>query len=253
MPFVKIRKVGKRRVVVAKYQSKYRARLRAMPRNNKGYLKIVRKCPEFWLQNSPTTGQARLAWTTGGTTGEVSYTGTNCVLGTIQSGMNGAADIPFAMNFRLSDVINYSDIATLADKYRIKSIYLRLIPNFTQNSINGIYSYPSVSYVVDDDDAAAPTVAQLREKMGVKVKTFKPGQYVGIKLRYPKIQATVQDATGTANAQMQGGRWLDCQNVNIPHYAIKGVISNMDLPSVANAKIAIKFDLAYVLEAKDFQ
>lgn len=237
----------------ARKASAYRRRLRCYRRSKSGYLKIIRKCPEFWLQNTTIAGTPRLGWISGGT--EVAYTGTVASLGTPTAGMNGTFDVPFACKFALSDVINYLDIATLADKYRIKSVYIRVIPNFTMNGVQSLFSYPSIQYVIDDDDAntSTTTVAQLREKMGVVTKTFKPGQYVGIKIRWPKIQATVQDSTGTANAEMKGGQWLNSSNVNIPHFALKGVISNMDLPVTGTAKISFKFDCAYVIEAKDFQ
>lgn len=226
-------------------------------KNTKGFLKIIRKCPEFWLQNTGA-GTARLAWIATPGSAEVNYTGTVMKLGTGSSaptpGMNGAYDIPFACSFALSDIINYLDVATLADKYRIKSVYIRVIPNFSNNPLNGLFSYPSIQYVTDDDDANVPTVAQLREKMGVKVKTFKPGQYVGIKIKWPKIQTAVQDsAGGIATANMRGGQWLNSSNVNVPHLALKGMISNMDLTATTTSKISFKFDVAYVIEAKEFQ
>lgn len=220
-------------------------------KNTSGYLKIVRKCPEFWLQNTTVAGTPRLGWISGGA--EVNYTGTNAVLGTPTLGMNGSFDIPFAMNFRISDIINYSDVVTLADRYRIKGVYVRLIPNFTMNGVQSLYNYPSCQWIVDNDDATPPTVAQLREKMGVKTKTFKPGQYIGMKVKFPKFEGTVQDNTGTTNAIVMGNKWLNSSSVNVPHYGIKGVISNMDLPVTGSAKISIKFDVAYVIEAKDFQ
>lgn len=222
-------------------------------RNKRGYLKIVRKCPEFWLQNTGVAGTPRLGWISGGA--EVNYTGTVVTLGTATAGMNGAFDIPFSAKFSLSDVINYSDIATLADKYRIKGVYLRLIPNFTTNGVQSLYNYPSVQYCIDDDDSTAPTVSSLREKMGVKTKTFKPGEYIGIKIRWPKVAMAVTDApAGTIGAaDVKGGQWLNSSYVNVQHFGLKGVISNMDLPVTGTAKIAVKFDVAYVIEAKDFQ
>lgn len=219
--------------------------------NKTGYAKVVRKCPEFWLQNTTVAGTPRLGWISGGT--EVSYTGTNATLGTATIGMNGSYDVPFAMKFAFSDIAGYSDFATLADKYRIKGIYVRLLPNFTMNGVQSLYNYPSLQYITDDDDGVPPTVAQIREKVGVVTRTFKPGQYIGIKLKFPKIQGTVLDSTGTANAAMQANRWLDMGNPNVPHYGLKGIISNMDLPVTGSAKISIKFDVAYLVEVKDFQ
>lgn len=247
-----VRKVGARRVGKPKQYRRYGRKARIL-RNPSGYMKVVRKCPEFWIQNSPTVaGTARLGWISGGA--EVSYTGTVMSLGTTTIGMNGSSDIPFACRFSLSDLINYSDITTLADKYRLKAVYLRFIPNFTQNSVQSLYNYPSIQYFRDDDDSNPPTVSQLREKMGVKLKTFKPGQYVGVKVKFPKCSLITENyPSGTVSGVLKGNQWLNSADVSIPHYGLKGIISNMDLPAVANAKISIKVDVAYVLEAKDFQ
>lgn len=219
-----------------------------------GYVKIIRKQPEWWLANTGAgTCQLRSVVQTAVPGTEGTYIGTCGLLGTATLGMNGTYDVPFSMQFRLDDLINSSDITTLADKYRIKAVYVRIIPNFTQNPLNGQFSYPSLQYIRDDDDNTPPTLQQLREKMGVKIKTFKPGQYVGIKIAYPKIQTPALNGSGTTSNAVMTNRWLDCQNATIPHYGIKGVISNMDLVSTATAKISFKFDVAYVVEAKDFQ
>lgn len=223
-------------------------------KSKQGYLKILRKQPEFWVANTGagTVGIRSVVQTVSPGT-EGAYLGTTLVLGTPTVGMNGATDVPFAMQFRLDDLINSADITTLADKYRIRGVYIRIIPNFTQNSVQSIYNYPSLQYVRDDDDNTPPTVQQLREKMGVKTRTFKPGEYIGIKIKWPKFQRTVLSGSGgTVNANMAVG-WLDCQNATVPHYGLKGVISNMDLPATTQAKISMKFDIAYLVEAKDFQ
>lgn len=219
--------------------------------NKTGYAKLVRKCPEFWIQNTAVAGAPRIGWISGGA--EVPYTGSVLTLGTPTVGMNGASDVPFACRFAFSDMAGFADFVTLADKYRIKGVYVRIMPNFTTNSIQSQYSYPSMQYITDDDDGVPPTVASLREKVGVKTRTFKQGQYVGIKIKYPKVQGTVLDSTGTASALMQGNRWLDMGNPNVPHFGLKGVINNMDLPLTSLAKVSFRFDVAYLVEVKDFQ
>jgi len=107
----KSRRAGTRRVGAVK--RRYVKRVRFAPKNKAGFFQIVRKLPEFWLQNTATAGVPRLGWISGGS--EVAYTGTTMQLGTLSAGMNGSVDIPFAMNFRLSDIINYTDITSIAD------------------------------------------------------------------------------------------------------------------------------------------
>lgn len=237
-----------------KQLARHRLRKTGYKSSRQGYLKIVRKQPEFWVANTGlgTVGIRSVVQTAAPGT-EGAYIGTALFLGTPTAGMNGSSDIPFAMQFRLDDLINSADITTIADKYRIKAAYIRIIPNFTMNSVQSQYNYPSLQYIRDDDDVTPPTVQTLREKMGVKNKTFKPGQYVGIKVPFPKFQSSTLNGAGTnSNANMRTG-WLDCQNPTIPHFGIKGCFMNMDLPATTTAKISFKFDVALVVEAKDFQ
>lgn len=243
------RRAGTRRVGAVKRRNVRRVRF--APKSKAGFFQIVRKLPEFWLQNTATAGTPRLGWISGGS--EVAYTGTTMQLGTLTPGMNGSVDIPFAMNFRLSDIINYTDITSIADNYKLKSVYVRILPSFTQVGLPSIYNYPSMQWDIDKDDGTVPTVDLLRQKMGVKTRTFKAGQYIGIKISYPNIQAVVADNTGTTSAMPIGNRWLDAVDVNVPHLGLKGVFSNVDLPTSASAKVAFKFDVAYTLQAKNLQ
>lgn len=256
---VRVLRYQRRRAAARKIGAfvKRRFRMRRMVKARKvgtmqrGYLKIVRKCQEFWLQNTAVSGVPRIGWISGGA--EVNYTGTILTLGPNTISMNGSADIPFQMKFALSDIISYSDIATLADNYRIKGVYIRIFPNFTDSTLGSLFSYPSLNYIIDKDDAAVPTVTQLREKMGVKTRTFKPGQYIGISLPYPNFQVQVQDSTGTTTGLPLGNKYLDCSDVNIPHFGIKGYFGNVDLPTTNIAKVSFKFDVAMCIEAKNFQ
>lgn len=250
----------KRRMAAKKITSFLKRRLAArklkVRRRNvgvmtRGYLKLVRKTQEFWLQNTSVSNVPRLAWIAGGL--ETAYTGTIMTLGTVTSGMNGAQDIPFQMKFALSDLINFTDITSLCDNYRIKGVFVRIHPSFTDVNLGSLYSHPQLNWIVDKDDAAVPTVDSIRQKMGVKTRTFKPGQYVGMYLPYPNFQVQVQDSTGTTTGLPLGNKYLDVSDLNIPHFGIKGYFGNVDLPASGIAKIAFKFDIAMVIEAKNFQ
>ena len=251
-----LRKLGSKRKVAGRRRNVRRYRKRRGARQNghsTGYMKIVRKCPEFWLQNTGVAGVARLAWIPTPGASEASYTGTVATIGTPTPGMNGAYDVPFSMNFRLSDLTQYLEVAQIADQYKIKSIHIRLMPSFTQNPISGLYNYPQLYWVQDDDDAGILAVDVLRAKQSLKTCTFKPGQYITITLRNPKYQMTVQDSTGTTNAIVNNNNWINSSSVNVPHFGIKGYVGNIDLPTTTTSKFGIKFDVAYVVEARGFQ
>lgn len=248
MPYRRRKIAGRRRKAPRRYAKKRTA-------SKQGFLKIVRKLPEFWIANTAVAGtpgiRSVVATAVPGTEG--AYLGTALTLGTPTLGMNGATDVPFAMSFRLDDIINSADITTLCDKYKITGVYIRIFPNFNMNSIQSVFSIPSLQYSIDYDDATPPTVQFLREKMGVKLRTFKPGNYVGINVRLPKAMLTMLNGVGTTSNVAPSNRWLDCNVPSIPHFGLKGAIMNMDLPASASSKISFKFDVQYTLVAKDFQ
>lgn len=247
--------VYRRRKVAGRRRNAPRRYRKRSAASKQGFLKIVRKLPEFWIANTAVAGapgiRSVVATAVPGTEG--AYLGTTLTLGTPTVGMNGASDVPFAMQFRLDDIINSADITTLCDKYKITGVYIRIFPNFNMNSIQSLFNLPSLQYVVDNDDATPPTVQFLREKMGVKLRTFKPGGYVGIHVRLPKAMLTMLNGAGTTSNVAPTNRWLDCNVPSIPHFGLKGAIMNMDLPVTTTSKISFKFDVQYTIAAKDFQ
>lgn len=234
-----------------KYAGRRRAPMRR--RNKTGYAKIIRKVQPIFVQNSAAGAATLYAQdTTTGTVG--TYTGGAVNLGTPGVGISGAYDVPFSMKFRLSDVVNSTELITLADKYRIKGVYVRLIPSFTQHLVSSVYSRTYVEYYTDHDDANVPSLTQLRERMGMKVKTFTNGNYVGIKLNPAVNSVVVKDPTAATTASApKWGQWIDANDNATEHYGIKGVIRGMNLVAPGSLKESIMFDIALVVELKDFQ
>lgn len=216
-----------------------------------GYAKIIRKVQPIFSQNSGvgtvTLYQQDL---TGGTVSP--YTGDLVTMGTPILGISGAYDVPFSIKFRMSDLVNSTELITLADKYRIKGAYVRLIPSFTQHLVSSIYTRTYVEYYTDHDDASPPSVSQLRERMGMKCKTFENGRYVGIKCN-PAVNSIVYKNSTSTGLSPKWGMWIDNSDNAVEHYGIKGVIRGYNLVAPTSLKESIMFDIALVVELKDFQ
>lgn len=227
-------------------KKRYLKKRRSPMMRKKGGLTLLRKLPEISIHN---TGSGTVA-----VTGSVS----NAVLLGVPTQSVGATgttsyDVPFSMRFSLNQIINHTDITNLCDKYRIAGAYIRFYNNKTGASINSTGGYACMQYITDHDDALVPIVSSLREKMGVKFKTFNnASSYIGVKCRPVPAREVFNTGITSGYEVPKYAPYLDCANDTIEHYGIKGVISNFNLPATANTEL-IKVDIALLIQAKDFQ
>lgn len=242
-----------RRAYANKMRMKYFRKAIKRTRNPRGYLKIIRKLPEIAIANS---GLGTVTLT------DPTSTCMNVnVLGLTTGAPTTLYDVAFSMRFRLDQILQASDITQLADKYKIKSAYVRVFYNNT--SANSTYlpsqaqagGMPTLQYITDHDDAILPTTLdRLRERMGVKYKTFKnSSSYIAIKVN-PRCTREVF-ATGTVSGYEQVSKpiWLDSASDDVEHYGIKGVITGVPLVDPEQLLSLFKFDVAVTVEAADFQ
>jgi len=236
------------RVFRRKYRAKKRVikrRRRTARRNPGGFVKLVRKCPEILVTNNALSGAYTL---TDPTSGMVNMTGTG-----VATGFLGTFDLPFAMKFSLANIINSTDLTTLCDKYMLKKTVIRIYYNHNVGSVTVAGSaLPQCSYMVDYDDSTIPTTAQLREKMGCKIKYFNSKNFIQITV-YPKALGEVYTGgVGGINYSIGKSMWLDSAVPNTEHYGLKGVLQNVVLPSTANVT-GFKFDVTHTVYGKYLQ
>lgn len=212
-------------------------------RNPQGYLKLIRRLPEMYVNNSAVANTPVI----------VDPTSSCLQIGSVTANSWGTYDISFSLQFMLSQILNSTDITTLADKYRIKSAYIRLFFNSTQASIGSTFSMPQIYHITDHDDSSVVPASQIREKMGVKFKTFKAGSYIGIKVNPKPVMNVFNTAVTNGYSLPNRSPWLDAASPNIPHYGVKGVLTNVNLPTTTAANVGFKYDISLVIEAKDFQ
>lgn len=212
-------------------------------RNKSGFIKIVRKTGEVFVQNSAVAGAVQINDTTGSML-QMSTAG-------ISTGFCNTFDLPFALKFSLSQILNSSDLTNICDKYMIKKTKIRIYFNSNNNSVQSSSTLPQITYMSDQDDAAVPTPSQVREKMGSKIKYFNSRNYVEITV-YPRPNAEVFN-TGVTTAYSPGKQmWIDCTNNNVEHYGLKGVLQNVNLTSTP-FQVGFKFDVEHTILGKDIQ
>lgn len=212
-------------------------------RNKSGFIKIVRKTGECFIQNSAVAGAIQVSDTTGSML-NISTAG-------VPTSFCNTYDLPFAMKFSLSQILNSSDLTNICDKYMIKKTKVRIYFNSNTNSVQSASSLPQITYMTDQDDASIPTPSQVREKMGAKIKYFYTKNYVEITV-YPRPNAEVYN-TGVTTAYSPGRQmWIDCTNNNVEHYGLKGVLQNVNL-TTSPFQVGFKWDVEHTILGKDIQ
>lgn len=234
-----------RRMRRAKKAKKSKYGRRGYKKNRTGAFTILRKLPDMAIKSTNVQGNPNAVDSTGTC---ITLGGTN-----LSVGSSSGWSIPFALKFRLDQLINSTDITGIADRYRIVGAYIRLFYNKSNAQAGATAGMPYVEYITDHDDATAPTVNGLREKMGVKLSTFKNGSsFIGIKCRpLPSREIFASGLTSGYEVPTKSV-FINSSYPNVEHYGVKGVIHNMWLPAVDGQEV-IKVDVALTVVAKDLQ
>ena len=152
-----------------------------------------------------------------------------------------------SLSFSLNQIANPSEITSLFDNYRIKSIRLKFIVSADSaqvpGSATGLLSYlPIMHFTIDPDDAAVPlTLTQVLENS--YAKSIRLQDMVNLTVA-PRANAVVaqnpSSTTAVASGILSPSQWLDCATPNVFHYGMKFWIDqwpgNID---VANMSVQI--------------
>lgn len=121
--------------------------------------------------------------------------------------------------FVLSDLPTPTDFTALFDFYRIRGVSITFIPRVTQTT-SPIVNYGNFYWVVDYDDVNTPTLADLEQKQGVRVK-----YYVGKPWRIffrPKPLTNIYNGAASSDAhQVAKFGWINAADTGVPHYGLK--------------------------------
>lgn len=217
-------------------------------RPQNGYFVIKRRVPMFNVYSTGSTTLPNI----------ITNNPTVFKVGSVVAAANnlsGWYDVPFALEFHLNDLQDYTDITSICDRYKILRADI-----VCQNTLNagGTPAVPTfIQYVHDWDDSGAPTINFLNTKMGMKNKGFNSlGQ---LKMRtYPKVAQAVFNngipGTSISTAQVASKAvYLDAAYPEIPHFGLKGVIRNVYGTPSTSAAGSITFDLVLTVACKDLQ
>jgi len=138
-----------------------------------------------------------------------------------------------AYSFAFNDIINSSEFAALYDRYRLDKVIVKLQLINNPNGItplntsisgttwaNSLNWYPKVWSVVDHDDSSAETIAQLKERSGVKCRILQPNKTLTYAIR-PAISAMMYKTATSTGYGPKWGQWIDMQDIGVPQYGLK--------------------------------
>lgn len=224
-----------------------RRRRAALYRN--GLLNIVRKTNAAYLLTTNTAGVPQA----------VAGAGMNpnwLQLGT-PGNLNGQNyDIPFSMEFRLSDIVGYADIVNLCDDYKINWVKVTIYYNSNVASVDSPASIPSIFYIADTDSSEVPTVSAFRQRMGSRFKQFTANKpRISMKLS-PRVAPLIYSSEGVEGYSIPvSPTWMNTAYPSVPHYSLKGYLTNVYLPSTLDkAQVTLfTYDITYGVTGKDFE
>lgn len=160
-----------------------------------------------------------------------------------------ATEVIGCYQFRLSDIINASELSVLYDQYRID--YVELIFNWTPNDpiispssvgLNNAAMGPLMYYVKDYDDGTALTLTNLQQYSTIRTKRFNmQGNQVKIRIKPAVLQEVFRSSLTTAYVPKWSQK-LDMSNADVPHYGLKWAISKQAF-NMGKIRVDMKYHL----------
>jgi len=208
----------------------------------KGYFRISRLVAAFGITKGITSGLI----TSGNTNILVFGTPVLSV-----NGITGFYDVPFSFQFQLSDLQGYTDISNICDRYKIHNASIKIHGGNTAAAVGS--NMPWIEYICDSDDAQTPTIAAIREKMGVRSKGFNQQGSVSLYVPKLKVSDTVYNGSlSSAYVVPNRSEWINSSYPSVPHFGLKGVLRAVYLDGSNNGNQMI-VDVRLSVSAADLQ
>jgi len=176
--------------------------------------------------------------------------GTNWTLLPASSGMVNYYDLSFATVFALKDIQNNAIFTAMYDQYKVNRVGLELEYLNTSSLASSSGLMPTVYFYWDRDDVALPSaLSAITRRQGVKRRMFGNKSVIQIRTRgKPNMLSVVAgDIAGAQDiAVPMPAKYIDCTQDEIPHYALKGFITDIYLPG-ATAVQGFRWNWTYDL------
>lgn len=142
------------------------------------------------------------------------------VVGQFSGGyMNSNATLPqyAAMNFKFSDIDNYTNLANVFDQYRIDLVEIQIFPSVTDVTTTA-GDVGTIVTAIDLDDSTPPlSYLQLQGRASAVSSSATKTHFHRFK---PCFATAAYSGAFTSYTSSTG--WVDCSSPNVEHYGVKG-------------------------------
>lgn len=165
-------------------------------------------------------------------------------------------NVPFSCQFSLNQLVQYSELAAIADRYCIKGVAIKA--KYNANTVDAtagttyLGNVPVLKWIQDNDDASPLSVSSLQQKMGLKSIIMANGKFAKTYVR-PHAQAYLTGGAAAGGNVLMRRTWINSSQVDIPHYGLKGYIEGMNLQATSQLDSLIQFEFVFYIGLKDLQ
>lgn len=147
----------------------------------------------------------------------------------------GAA-LPFAVAFTLADVLQATSFAGLFDQYRFDRVEMKIVPTSTAINTLSLTSpnatVPMLYTVLDFDDSTVPAnLGAVIQYDNLQVVPYGEGLFITLK---PSWTPAIYQVGAFSGYGVEAAGWIDCNSSTVPHYGVKGCITELPASSTEN-------------------
>jgi len=161
--------------------------------------------------------------------------------------------------FKFDDILGHAEFGAMFDSFKITKcvVNLQLITNpdsiFAQNTTTTYQAsnwFPKFWYIRDYDGGSADSLAQIKERQGVKFFVLRPNKTYKIAISPMVAVQTYRTATTTGYAPKR--LFLDMANgTDVPHYGVNYVVDALGLDPDNTYPFKIRYEIKFYFTCKD--
>lgn len=170
-----------------------------------------------------------------------------------------------AFEYKFDDILNSSEFTSLFDQYKLTKCILKLQlitnpdsanpTNIAAGGISTYYNnptnwYPKFWYIRDYDGGGSDSLAQIKERQGVKFFVMRPNKTYNISVSPSVSVQTYRTATTTGYGPRK--MFLDMgAGTDVPHYGLHYVVDTLGLDPDNAYPFKIRYEFQYFFTCKD--
>ena len=164
-----------------------------------------------------------------------------------------------AFEYKFDDILGSTEFTSLFDQYKITKcvMKLQLVNNpdsTTALNANAVFNhsnwFPKFWYIRDYDGGGADSLAQIKERQGVKFFVLRPNKTYSIAVNPSVSVQTYRTATTTGYGPRK--MFLDMgSGTDVPHYGLHYVVDTLGIDPNNDYPFKIRYEFQYFFTCKD--